>query len=64
MNLFKQYENYMKEMLCRIMPFFKFYQEHKWGFMFDEDIAVLEKIDKESNSLKFNIAAIDFAIKE
>jgi len=61
--LSNQYKNCIQDMLCQNMPFFNFRQQPIWGFMFDERIAVLGVTNKESNTVCFNIAAIDFAFK-
>lgn len=45
------------------MPFFKFRQQPIWGFMFDERIAIWGQTNKESNTVAFNLASIDFAFQ-
>lgn len=57
------YKNWIQDMLSQNMPFFKFRQHPVWGFMFDKRIAVLGVTNKESNTVSFNIAAIDFAFR-
>lgn len=50
-------------MLRQNMPFFKFRQQPIWGFMFDERVAVFGQTNKESNTVAFNLASIDFAFQ-
>ena len=51
-------------MLRQNMPFFKFRQQPIWRFMFDERVAVFGQTNKESNTVAFNLASIDFAFRK
>lgn len=61
--LSNKYKDCIQDMLRQNMPFFKFRQQPIWRFMFDERVAVFGQTDKESNTVAFNLASIDFAFQ-
>lgn len=62
--LSNKYKDGIQDMLRQNMPFFKFRQQPIWRFMFDERVAVFGQTNKESNTVAFNLASIDFAFRK
>ena len=61
--LSNRYASCIQDMLRQNMPFFKFRKQPIWSFMFDEQISIWGATNKESNTVRLNIAAVDFAFR-